>query len=170
MAPATLAGATPRAAQVRGRWDRDSIIDAIREWDALYGEPPRAADWNPSAAKWSGQPWRIERYRAGDWPSLNAAKRAFGGALNAAIEAAGLEPHKPGPKRRGAVAPVLVDGFTEVSSDARAAMRDLESDLREAREKVAVRERMLARERETSARLRGDLEAARRATKAARRE
>ena len=65
MAPATLAGATPRPVPARGRWDRDSVIDAIREWVATYGEPPRAADWNPSSAKWSGQLWRVERYRAG---------------------------------------------------------------------------------------------------------
>ena len=56
MAPATLAGATRR----RAPWDRESIINAIREWVATYGEPPRAADWNPSSAKWSGQLWRVD--------------------------------------------------------------------------------------------------------------
>src|SRR3712207_7487479 len=80
MAPATFAGATPQAVRPRGAWDRDSIIEAIQEWVALYGEPPRAADWNPSSAKWSGQLWRVERYRAGradgsPWPALNSAKR-----------------------------------------------------------------------------------------------
>jgi hypothetical protein len=100
MAPATVAGAPPRP---RGAWDRDSIIQAIHEWVALHGEPPRAADWNPSSAKWSGQLWRVERYRAGrpdgsPWPALNAAKRPFGGSLTAAIVAAGLEPARPGPR------------------------------------------------------------------------
>lgn len=83
MAPATLAGATPRVRWARGGWDRDSIIQAIQEWVASYGEPPRAADWNPSSAKWSGQLWRVARYRAGradgsPWPALNSAKRPFG--------------------------------------------------------------------------------------------
>src|SRR5438132_11234671 len=110
MAPATSAGATPGARTGRtARWTRAQIIDAIREWVALYGEPPRAADWNPSSAKWSGATWRIERYRSGDWPSLNAAKKAFGGSLNAAIEAAGYEPNRPGPPaRRDVAAPELV--------------------------------------------------------------
>ena len=98
MAPATIAGAALRARSGRGAgWDRDSIISAIHEWVATYGEPPRAADWNPSSAKWSGQPWRVERYRAGradgsPWPALNSAKRPFDGSLNAAIRAAGFEP------------------------------------------------------------------------------
>src|SRR5687768_12493599 len=97
--PATAAGVGRPT-----RWTRANIIEKIREWVALYGEPPRAADWNPSAAKWSGCTWRTERYRAGDWPSLNATKRAFGGSLNAAIIAAGFEPNKPGPpaRRKGA--------------------------------------------------------------------
>src|SRR6266536_5617290 len=108
MAPATLAGVTPRLR--RGGWNRDAIIIAIREWVAAYGEPPRAADWNPSSAKWSGQPWRLERYRAGrpdgsPWPALNSAKRPFGGSLNEAIRAAGFEPAKPGPVRRRDVDP-----------------------------------------------------------------
>src|SRR4051812_29838413 len=84
MPPATVAGAVRQARAGRGRgWDRDTIINAIQEWVATYGEPPRAADWNPSSAKWSGQLWRVERYRArradgSSWPALNAAKRPFG--------------------------------------------------------------------------------------------
>jgi hypothetical protein len=110
MAPATGAGATPGARNARSaRWTRDDIIDAITEWVALYGEPPRAADWNPSAARWSAAEWRIERYRKGrpdgtPWPSLNRAKAPFGGSLNAALTAAGFEPNRPGPK--GAPTPV----------------------------------------------------------------
>ena len=106
MAPATIAGAAPRARTGRGAgWDRDSIIIAIQEWVATYGEPPRAADWNPSSAKWAGQLWRVERYRDGradgsPWPALNSAKRPFGGSLNEAIRAAGFEPAQPGPTRR----------------------------------------------------------------------
>src|ERR671921_241805 len=111
MAPATIAGAAPQARTGRGAgWDRDSIIIAIQEWVATYGEPPRAADWNPSAAKWSGQTWRVARYRAGradrsPWPALNSAKLAFGGSLAGATRAAGFEPAKSGPRRRADVDP-----------------------------------------------------------------
>src|ERR671910_2986116 len=84
------------------RWTRESIIEKILEWDARYGEPPCSADWNPSLARWRAQEWRAERYRDGTWPSTNAAKRPFGGSFAAAIRAAGLAPHKPGPRRRAA--------------------------------------------------------------------
>jgi hypothetical protein len=84
------------------RWTRELIIEKIREWDARYGEPPCSADWNPSLARWRAQEWRAERYREGVWPSTNAAKRPFGGSFDAAVRAAGLEPHRPGPKRAGA--------------------------------------------------------------------
>src|SRR3954447_2813067 len=112
MAPASSAGAARvrTAGGRRGGWDRDSVIEAIQEWVATYGEPPRAADWNPSSARWWGQRWRVERYRAGRadglrWPALNSAKRPFGGSLNAAILAAGFEPAKTGPTRRRDVDP-----------------------------------------------------------------
>src|SRR5919107_4279506 len=82
------------------RWTRELIIEKIQEWDARYGEPPCSADWNPSLARWRAQEWRAERYREGEWPSTNAAKRPFGGSFVAAVRAAGLEPHKPGPRRR----------------------------------------------------------------------
>jgi hypothetical protein len=92
------------------RWTRELIIEKILEWDARYGEPPRSADWNPSLARWRAQEWRAERYREGVWPSTNAAKRPFGGSFDAAVRAAGLEPHRPGPRRRGAgVAKPAVD-------------------------------------------------------------
>jgi hypothetical protein len=84
------------------RWTRELIIEKIREWDARYGEPPCSADWNPSLARWRAQDWRADRYREGVWPSTNAAKRPFGGSFDAAVRAAGLEPHKPGPRRRSA--------------------------------------------------------------------
>jgi hypothetical protein len=86
-------------AQVK-RWTRELIIAKIVEWNDRYGEPPCSADWNPSLARWRAQEWRAERYREGVWPSTNAAKRPFGGSFTAAVRAAGLEPHKPGPRRR----------------------------------------------------------------------
>src|SRR5689334_24734121 len=92
------------------RWTRETIITKIREWNDRYGEPPSSADWNPSLARWRAQEWRAERYREGDWPSTNAAKRPFGGSFDAAVRAAGLEPHRSGPRRRPAgVAPPAVE-------------------------------------------------------------
>ena len=82
------------------RWTRELIIEKIREWNDRYGEPPCSADWNPSLARWRAQEWRAERYREGDWPSTNAVKRPFDGSFDAAVRAAGLEPHRPGPRRR----------------------------------------------------------------------
>ena len=97
---------TPPAKTAGGRrvrrWTRELIIEKILEWDARYGEPPCSADWNPSLARWRAQEWRAERYREGAWPSTNAAKRPFGGSFDAAVRAAGLEPHRPGPRRRAA--------------------------------------------------------------------
>src|SRR5215213_11693891 len=82
------------------RWTRESIITKILEWNERYGEPPCSADWNPSLARWRAQDWRADRYREGVWPSTNAAKRPFDGSFDAAVRAAGLEPHRPGPRRR----------------------------------------------------------------------
>src|ERR671929_2453356 len=84
------------------RWSRETIIEKILEWNERYGEPPCSADWNPSLARWRAQEWRAERYREGVWPSTNAAKRPFGGSFDAAVRAAGLGPHRPGPRRRAA--------------------------------------------------------------------
>src|SRR5919199_1549646 len=153
MAPATLAGATPRPVPARGRWDRDSVIDVIREWVATYGEPPRAADWNPSSAKWSGQQWRVERYRAGradgsPWPALNSAKRPFGGSLNAAVRAAGFEPARPGPTRRRDVDPQQA-ARAVMSPEGRAM---IEAALERAREAERALARVAARAERASAR------------------
>src|SRR4051795_12669525 len=84
------------------RWPREAIIEHIRAWDARYGEPPCSADWNPSLARWRAQEGRGEASRAGRWPWPNAVKRLFGVSSAAAVRAAGLEPHKPGPRRRAA--------------------------------------------------------------------
>jgi len=150
MAPATLAGAALRVRNGRGaRWDRDSIIIAIQEWVATYGEPPRAADWNPSSAKWAGQPWRVDRYRAGradgsSWPALNSAKRPFGGSLNEAIRAAGFEAARPGPTRRTDVDPEQAHRAV-MSPEARAMLAAALAQAREAERRVALLEARLER-------------------------
>src|SRR3954453_12796803 len=90
-------------------------INFIKRWVALFGEPPRAADLNPSAARNGGQQWRIERYAAGDpetgepFLALNTLKKPFGGSLSAAIRAAGFERAKPGPPSRAEIRGRAVD-------------------------------------------------------------
>jgi hypothetical protein len=107
---------TPSAQTAGGRrvrrWTRELIIEKILEWEARYGEPPCSADWNPSLARWRAQEWRAERYREGVWPSTNAAKRPFGGSFDAAVRAAGLEPHRPGPRRAAGEARPAVEPRT----------------------------------------------------------
>src|SRR5919206_3980197 len=117
-------------AQVK-RWTRELIIAKIVEWNDRYGEPPCSADWNPSLARWRAQEWRAERYREGHWPSTNAAKRLFDGSFDAAVRAAGLEPHRPGPRRRiaGAARP-------DVDQRPPSAPRSGEDELREALERA----------------------------------
>ncbi len=150
MTPAALAGVSPQVRSGRrGGWDRDSIITAIQEWVATYGEPPRAADWNPSSAKWSGQLWRVARYRAGradgsPWPALNAAKRPFGGSLIAAVRAAGFAPARPGPVRRTDVDPAQA-GRAVMSPEGRAMVAAALAQARAAERRVTLLEGRLAR-------------------------
>jgi hypothetical protein len=168
MAPATIAGAAPRARTGRGAgWDRDSIIIAIREWVATYGEPPRAADWNPSSAKWAGQLWRVERYRDGradgsPWPALNSAKRPFGGSLNEAIRAAGFAPARPGPRRRVDVDPSQAHRAV-ISPEGRAMVAAALAQARDAERRVALLEGRLDRAGERASRAAAERDAARRA-------
>ena len=132
------------------RWTRESIIEKILEWNDRFGEPPCSADWNPSLARWRAQEWRVERYRDGNWPSTNAAKRPFDGSFDAAVRAAGLEPHRSGPRRRPAgvarpaveqrepQAPRSVD---EALLDAADRVRAMERRVAELEREVAVAER-----------------------------
>jgi hypothetical protein len=117
------------------RWSRELIIEKIREWNDRYGEPPCSADWNPSLARWRAQEWRAERYYEGFWPSTNAAKRPFEGSFDAAVRAAGLEPRRPGPRRRvaGAARPA-------VAQREPAPPRALEDELAEAHDRTAAAE------------------------------
>src|SRR3954470_12520302 len=121
------------------RWSRETIIKKILEWNELYGEPPCSADWNPSLARWRAQDWRAERYREGVWPSTNAAKRPFDGSFDAAVRAAGLEPHRSGPRRRpaGVARPA-------VEQRARMAPRSVDEALLAAGERSQALERQVA--------------------------
>jgi hypothetical protein len=92
------AGFEPRPSPTRVRTqirDPDEILRAIREWAALYGEPPAMSDWDPSRARRNGHQWRIDRYRAGDWPSTRTVCAHFGN-FRRAVAAAGLEPRAQG--------------------------------------------------------------------------
>jgi hypothetical protein len=92
------AGFEPRTAPTRIRSqirDPAEILRAIREWTALYGAPPAMSDWDPSRARRQGHHWRIERYRAGDWPSARTVCSRFGSFRDATV-AAGLEPRPQG--------------------------------------------------------------------------
>jgi hypothetical protein len=73
----------------------EQVIAAIVEWTKRYAEPPTQADWDPVRARRFGQPWRIVRYRSGDWPSLNTVLYHFG-SLGEAVSAAGLQPRHAG--------------------------------------------------------------------------
>jgi DNA repair exonuclease SbcCD ATPase subunit len=155
--PATVDGGR------QATWTRESIIERIRRWAELYGEPPRAADWNPSSAKWSGSEWRVPRYRAGDpetgqpWPSLNAAKKHFDGSLNAAVIAAGFPPNKPGPpSRTEARAPGGEDRLV-MSPAARVLLDGAHAEVDRLTEKLAIRDRQLESVRTRAARAQYDL-------------
>jgi transcriptional regulator with XRE-family HTH domain len=86
----------PRPVRPRGEiLSCDDILQAIRAWNRVHGEPPTLADWAPARARRLGHEWRAQRYLAGDWPHLNTVLRRFG-TLSAAVEAAGLEPRPRG--------------------------------------------------------------------------
>jgi hypothetical protein len=74
-------------------WTREAVVSAMREWAALYGEPPAEPDWNPHRADDLGDPDRANRFRLayGRWPWFNTVFRAWG-SWNAALVAAGFEP------------------------------------------------------------------------------
>jgi hypothetical protein len=166
------------SAQIAGgrrvrRWARETIVEKILEWNDRYGEPPCSADWNPSLARWRAQEWRIERYREGTWPSTNAAKRPFGGSFDAAVIAAGLEPHKPGPRRRAALSarpgfaqreplPPRSVGDELAEADARVREAEARAD--------ALERRLAASERRAAKAEKAIREARRRARRASERE
>jgi hypothetical protein len=168
---------TPSAQVADGRrvrrWTRDTIIEKIREWNVRYGEPPCSADWNPALARWRAQEWRAERYQEGVWPSTNAAKRPFDGSFDAAVRAAGLEPHKPGPRRRpaGAARPDFAQRAPQVP-------RSVDDELLAAEERVraaeargeALERRLRAAERRAERAESAVGEARRRARRASERE
>jgi hypothetical protein len=82
----------------RVEWTADEILDAIKRWNELYGEPPTMADWDPYRARQIGQAWRVERYDDGEWPSAKSVRNHFG-RLSEAVASAGLVPRLQGQRR-----------------------------------------------------------------------
>jgi HNH endonuclease len=86
---------------VRAEDHRERVIAAIQLWDAMYGRPPTAADWN--TGQWSRMKPEEERHAAvrwsaRRWPPTSSVQAAFG-SWNAAIAAAGYEPMQTGHRR-----------------------------------------------------------------------
>jgi hypothetical protein len=80
-------------------WTRAQIIERMREWADIYGEPPAVPDWCPSVAARNGDPDRVRRFREakGQWPAHTTVFEVFGpSGWNAAIEAAGFAPRRSG--------------------------------------------------------------------------
>jgi len=143
-------------------------INFIKRWVALFGEPPRAADLNPSAARNGVQQWRIARYNAGDpetgepFLALNTLKKPFGGSLSAAVRAAGFVPARPGPPSRAEIRGRQVDpNKLGMHPEVRIVLEAARADARAAAGKLEVRDRQLAEARERAARLDRQLRAAR---------
>jgi hypothetical protein len=87
-----------RIGRYRLDWTGHEILDAIRRWTDLYGEPPTMADWDPYRARRTDQAWRVERYDAGEWPSVKSVRNHFG-RLSEAVASAGLVPRRQGQRR-----------------------------------------------------------------------
>jgi len=97
---AGYASAPTRIGRYRVEWTAAEILDAIRRWTELHEEPPTMADWDPYRARRMGQEWRVERYDAGEWPSVKSVRNHFG-RLSDAIASAGLVPRRQGQRRPG---------------------------------------------------------------------
>jgi hypothetical protein len=72
-----------------GRWNPESIREALRAWIAETGAPPGRDDWSgqrPDQAGQAQRKWMIDHPR---WPSSSCVRGHFG-SWSAALEAAGL--------------------------------------------------------------------------------
>ncbi len=84
------AGYRPMAhAGTPGRWDRTSIVNALRAWVAETGARPRRNQWSghrPADAAQAQRKWMAEHPK---WPSSSCVCAHFG-SWSAALDAAGL--------------------------------------------------------------------------------
>lgn len=73
---------------------RDSVIEAIKKFDSLYGRPPTKTEWSPWLAISRGHQDVADRFHSdGCWPSSKIVRRLFG-TWQDGIRAAGFEPKK----------------------------------------------------------------------------
>ena len=62
---------------IQGRWTRESVLDAMREWRARYGRLPSSYDWSRTYARRRGGE-ALERLGEGDWPSPSVVTDVHG--------------------------------------------------------------------------------------------
>jgi hypothetical protein len=88
----------------RGTWSRERVVEALQDWTAFVGSPPRSYEWAPASAANRGltsprvRLWAQQYPR---WPSASTVASYFE-RWSAALEAAGLAPHRriaPGAER-----------------------------------------------------------------------
>lgn len=60
-------------------WLPEEILDAIRRWEREHGRVPKKGEWEIAPK---------------GFPSAATVRRSFGGSFNAAVAAAGLQPHQ----------------------------------------------------------------------------
>jgi hypothetical protein len=75
----------------------EEIIEAMKRWVSMHGEPPRTIDWEPTRARRLGHSWRADRFESGQWPTARMVAHHFS-TFNTAVEAAGLTA-RPAPSR-----------------------------------------------------------------------
>jgi hypothetical protein len=89
-------------------WSREAIIDCIKAWVDIHGEPPGALDWAPAMARRIGrEDIAAKFYAEGCWPYVGTVRERFGN-WNVAISAAGFTPRKMGGRRPGGHPPAVV--------------------------------------------------------------
>jgi hypothetical protein len=98
-APTHCAKCAPIAATI---WTRESILDAIKDFNDQYGRPPGAQHWNPAYCRTRG--WNHisdQFYVDGCWPAASTVQERFG-TWNAAIALAGFTTLESGHHREAA--------------------------------------------------------------------
>lgn len=86
----------PERVAKQTKWPRALILERIREWADLHGEPPASLDWNPWKARQMHDEPRARRFEdaGGYWPNFTTVVERFG-TWNTAITAAGFEARQP---------------------------------------------------------------------------
>jgi AraC-like DNA-binding protein len=62
---------------IKGRWTRERVMSAMREWRKLYGRLPSSYDWSRTHACGRGEA-ALERLASGGWPAASVVSRLFG--------------------------------------------------------------------------------------------